>query len=84
MEAGGIVFGLQIEFIPALGVQIVHGMVLLAGKAEGPVAGRIGRDMGLVNARDREGGDDALVASEICEKFWSDTPGIYVKIEELP
>ena len=28
--------------------------------------------------------DDALVASEICEKFWSDTPGIYVKIEELP
>lgn len=27
--------------------------------------------------------DDALVASEICEKFWSDTPGIYVKIEEL-
>lgn len=28
--------------------------------------------------------DDALVASEICEKFWSDTPGIYIKIEELP
>ena len=28
--------------------------------------------------------DDALVASEICEKFWSDTPGIYVRIEELP
>lgn len=27
--------------------------------------------------------DDALVASEICEKFWADTPGIYVKIEEL-
>lgn len=28
--------------------------------------------------------DDALVASEICEKFWSDTPGVYIKIEELP
>jgi Holliday junction resolvase RusA-like endonuclease len=27
--------------------------------------------------------DDALVASEITEKFWSDIPGIYVKIEEL-
>ena len=28
--------------------------------------------------------DDALVASEIIEKFWADTPGIYIKIEELP
>ena len=27
--------------------------------------------------------DDALVASEICEKFWADVPGIYIKIEEL-
>lgn len=27
--------------------------------------------------------DDELVASEICEKFWADTPGIYVRIEEL-
>lgn len=27
--------------------------------------------------------DDALVASEICEKFWADISGIYVKIEEL-
>lgn len=27
--------------------------------------------------------DDALVASEICEKFWSEVPGIYVRIEEL-
>lgn len=27
--------------------------------------------------------DDAIVASEITEKFWSDIPGIYVKIEEL-
>lgn len=27
--------------------------------------------------------DDALVASEICEKFWAATPGIYIKIEEL-
>ncbi len=27
--------------------------------------------------------DDALVASEICEKFWSDIPGIYIRIEEL-
>lgn len=28
--------------------------------------------------------DDALVASEVCEKFWADTPGIYIKIEVLP
>lgn len=28
--------------------------------------------------------DDCFVASEICEKFWADTPGIYIKIEELP
>lgn len=27
--------------------------------------------------------DDQLVASEICEKFWADIPGIYVRIEEL-
>lgn len=27
--------------------------------------------------------DDALVASEITEKFWADIPGIYVRIEEL-
>lgn len=27
--------------------------------------------------------DDALVASEIIEKFWSDIPGIFVCIEEL-
>lgn len=27
--------------------------------------------------------DDALVASEVVEKFWADVPGIYIKIEEL-
>ena len=27
--------------------------------------------------------DDALVASEIAEKFWADIPGIYVKVESL-
>lgn len=27
--------------------------------------------------------DDALVASEIVEKFWADTVGIYIRIEEL-
>lgn len=27
--------------------------------------------------------DDALVCSEICEKFWAELPGIYVKIEEV-
>ena len=27
--------------------------------------------------------DDALVASEIVEKFWADLPGIYIRIEEL-
>ena len=27
--------------------------------------------------------DDALVASEIVEKFWAEVPGIYIKIEEL-
>ena len=26
--------------------------------------------------------DDALVASEITEKFWAARPGIYIKIEE--
>ncbi len=28
--------------------------------------------------------DDALVASELCEKFWAEVPGIYIRIEELP
>lgn len=27
--------------------------------------------------------DDALVASEIVEKFWAELPGIYIRIEEL-
>lgn len=27
--------------------------------------------------------DDSLVASEITEKFWSDVPGIFIRIEEL-
>lgn len=27
--------------------------------------------------------DDALVASEIVEKFWAQRPGIYIKIEVL-
>jgi len=27
--------------------------------------------------------DDALVASEIIEKFWANKPGIYIRIEEL-
>lgn len=28
--------------------------------------------------------DDALVASELVEKFWAEIPGIYIRIEELP
>ena len=28
--------------------------------------------------------DDALVASEIVEKFWAEVPGIYVRIDRLP
>ena len=28
--------------------------------------------------------DDAQVASEICEKFWAEVPGIYIRAEELP
>lgn len=27
--------------------------------------------------------DDALVASEIIEKFWAETPGIYIRIDRL-
>ena len=27
--------------------------------------------------------DDALVASEVCEKFWGEPSGIYIRIEEL-
>lgn len=27
--------------------------------------------------------DDAVVASEIAEKFWADIPGIWVRVEEL-
>ena len=27
--------------------------------------------------------DDAQVASEICEKFWSEIPGIYIQLTEL-
>lgn len=27
--------------------------------------------------------DDALVASEVVEKFWAEIPGIYIRIDEL-
>lgn len=27
--------------------------------------------------------DDCLVASEVAEKFWADTPGIWVRVEPL-
>ena len=27
--------------------------------------------------------DDALVASELVEKFWAEKPGIYIRVEEL-
>lgn len=27
--------------------------------------------------------DDAQVASEICEKFWAEVPGIYICVEEI-
>ena len=27
--------------------------------------------------------DDALVASEICEKFWANRPGIYIRVDPL-
>lgn len=27
--------------------------------------------------------DDAQVASEICEKFWAEIPGLYIRVEEL-
>jgi len=27
--------------------------------------------------------DDALVASDLCEKFWAEIPGIYIKIQPL-
>ena len=27
--------------------------------------------------------DDALVASDLCEKFWAEVSGIYIKVEEL-
>ena len=26
--------------------------------------------------------DDAQVASEVCEKFWAEIPGIYIRAEE--
>lgn len=28
-------------------------------------------------------GDDSQIASLICEKFWADIPGIYIRIEKL-
>ena len=27
--------------------------------------------------------DDAQVASEVCEKFWAEIPGIYIRAEEI-
>ena len=27
--------------------------------------------------------DDAQVASDICEKFWAEVPGIYISVEEI-
>lgn len=32
---------------------------------------------------DRFWTDDALVASELCEKFWAERPGIYIRVEQI-
>ena len=33
--------------------------------------------------KDGDWDDDALVASEVVEKFWAEIPGIYIKVTEL-
>src|SRR5699024_1812740 len=54
MEVGGIVPGLDPPFVPALGVKVLQGVILFAGEAEQPVAGRAGGDVGLVHPADGE------------------------------
>ena len=63
MQPRRVIVGLQIQLVPAGGVQIVHRVILLRGEAEGPIARRVGGNMGLVDAGDREGVDDALVGA---------------------
>ena len=63
MEPGGIVAGAQIERLPCVGVQVVDGVVLLAGKAEEPVARSKGGDVRLIHLADGEGAGNAFMAA---------------------
>ena len=63
MEPGGVVAGAHVQCFPCGGVEVVDGVVLLAGKAEQPVPGGEGGDVGLIHPADGEGGRDPFVAA---------------------
>ena len=63
-NSGSIVINKMVAFFTfCVGVQIVDGVVLLAGKAEEPVAGGEGRDVCLIHSADWKCTDDPLVAA---------------------
>ena len=63
MQFGGVVAGAHVQRLPGGCVQIVDGVVFLAGKAEQPLARRLGGDVGLIQLADGEGAGNALVAA---------------------
>ena len=63
MEAGGVVPGAEVIAVPAGGVQIVDGVIFLAGKPKQPVTRRVGRDVRLKQAAELERVHDVAVGA---------------------
>ena len=63
VQHGGVVSAAELPGVPADLVQVPQGVVLLAGKAEEPVAGGVGGDVGLVHLGQGEGLHNSLVGT---------------------
>lgn len=63
VQLGVVVTGVESEGVPADPVDVFDGVAVFRGKAEEPVARRIRRDVGLVDAAYGEGIDDAFVGA---------------------
>ena len=61
MQVGVVVARLDAQFFPFPCLEILDRVKAVGREAEQPVAGRVGRDMGLVDPADLERLDDALV-----------------------
>src|SRR5699024_8386668 len=55
VEPDGVIVGFQVQGQPLVPVEVVDGVIFLAGKAKQPVPGGVGGDVGLVHPADEIG-----------------------------